>query len=64
MKKYIFLVIFQISIIQVYATDNYSMPNIFSSGQTISSSKINENFNYLFELIKENLLIFKFLVMI
>ena len=40
MKKCIFLIIFHISIVQVYATDNYSIPNVFRAGQTISSSEI------------------------
>ena len=30
-----------------YASDNRSAPNVFSSGSTISSSKMNENFNFL-----------------
>ena len=29
------------------ASDNRSAPNVFSSGSTISSSQMNENFNFL-----------------
>ena len=30
-----------------FASDNRNAPNVFSSGSTISSSKMNENFNFL-----------------
>ena len=30
-----------------HASDNRSAPNVFSSGSTISSSQMNENFNFL-----------------
>ena len=33
--------------IHSYASDNRSAPNVFSSGSTISSSQMNENFNFL-----------------
>ena len=35
------------------ASDNRSAPNVFSSGSTISSSKMNENFNFLASEIRE-----------
>ena len=31
----------------LFGSDNRSAPNIFSSGSTISSSQMNENFNFL-----------------
>ena len=31
----------------LFGADNRSAPNIFSSGSTISSSQMNENFNFL-----------------
>ena len=31
----------------IHASDNRSAPNVFSSGSTISSSQMNENFNFL-----------------
>ena len=36
-----------------YASDNRSAPNVFSSGSTISSSQMNENFNFLASEIRE-----------
>ena len=36
-----------------YASDNRSAPNVFSSGTTISSSQMNENFNFLASEIRE-----------
>ena len=36
-----------------HPSDNRSAPNVFSSGSTISSSKMNENFNFLASEIKE-----------
>ena len=35
------------------ASDNRSAPNMFSSGSTISSSQMNENFNFLASVIRE-----------
>ena len=35
------------------ASDNRSAPNVFSSGSTISSSQMNENFNFLASEIRE-----------
>ena len=39
--------------ITLYASDNRSAPNVFSSGSTISSSQMNENFNFLASQIRE-----------
>ena len=39
--------------IQAFGSDNRSAPNVFSSGSTISSSKMNENFNFLASEIRE-----------
>ena len=36
-----------------HASDNRSAPNVFSSGSTISSSQMNENFNFLASEIRE-----------
>ncbi len=36
-----------------HPSDNRSAPNVFSSGSTISSSKMNENFNFLASEIRE-----------
>ena len=38
-----------------HASDNRSAPNVFSSVSTISSSKMNENFNFLASEMRENL---------
>ena len=35
------------------ASDNRSAPNVFSSGSTISSSQMNENFNFLASKLRE-----------
>ena len=35
------------------ASDNRTAPNVFSSGSTISSSKMNENFNFLASEMRE-----------
>ena len=47
MKKILglFMILMVGSITQ--ASDNRSAPNVFSSGSTISSSQMNENFNFL-----------------
>ncbi len=37
----------------VYGVDNRTAPNVFSSGSTISSSQMNENFNFLASEIRE-----------
>ena len=37
----------------VFGSDNRSAPNVFSSGTTISSSQMNENFNFLASEIRE-----------
>ena len=60
MNKIIFSIIISLSTIKLYASDNFTIPHVFSSGQTISSSQINENFNYLLKFIKDNILVFKF----
>ena len=39
--------------ISSYASDNRSAPNVFSSGSTISSSQMNENFNFLASELRE-----------
>ena len=36
-----------------HASDNRFAPNVFSSGSTISSSQMNENFNFLASKIRE-----------
>ncbi len=36
-----------------FGSDNRSAPNVFSSGSTISSSQMNENFNFLASEIRE-----------
>ena len=52
MKKIIGLVVMVwLFAISSFASDNISIPNIFSSGSTISSSQMNENFNRLIELL-------------
>ena len=60
MNKIIFSIIISLLTINLYASDNFTIPHVFSSGQTISSSQINENFNYLLKFIKDNILVFKF----
>mgnify|MGYP000868990442 CR=1 FL=1 len=47
MKKIFGLVMILVVGAVTYASDNRSAPNVFSSGSTISSSKMNENFNFL-----------------
>ena len=37
----------------LFGSDNRSAPNVFSSGSTISSSQMNENFNFLASEIRE-----------
>ena len=37
----------------VFATDNFTIPNKFNSGETISSQKMNENFNAIQELLNK-----------
>ena len=37
----------------VLATDNFTIPNAFNSGETISSQKMNENFNAIQELLNK-----------
>ena len=36
-----------------FGSDNRTAPNVFSSGSTISSSQMNENFNFLASEIRE-----------
>ena len=36
-----------------FGSDNRSAPNVFSTGSTISSSQMNENFNFLASEIRE-----------
>ena len=38
-------------VLTAHASDNLTIPNTFSSGATISSSQMNENFNRLIELL-------------
>ena len=37
----------------VLATDNFTIPNAFNSGETISSQKMNENFEALQQKLNE-----------
>ena len=37
----------------VFATDNFSIPNTFNSGETISSQKMNENFEEIQDLLNK-----------
>lgn len=54
MKKILGLVVtIGMLVMNVHATDNISIPNTFSSGETISSSKMNENFSELVQKINE-----------
>jgi len=53
MKK-IFSLVFVLGLsTSVFGSDNRSAPNVFSSGNTISSSQMNENFNFLASEIRE-----------
>ena len=36
----------------ILAIENLNIPNVFSSGETISSSQMNSNFNYLLQKIE------------
>ena len=47
MKIQFISIIFFLITSLVYGVDNRSAPNVFSSGSTISSSQMNENFNFL-----------------
>ena len=54
MKKILSLMMMlAILAITSYASDNRSAPNVFSSGSTISSSQMNENFNFLASEFRE-----------
>ena len=54
MKKILSLVVMLGCLaIPSYASDNRSAPNVFSSGSTISSSQMNENFNFLASEIRK-----------
>ena len=55
MTKNIFAAIIMSSCLlgSVQASDNRTAPNVFSSGSTISSSKMNENFNFLASEMRE-----------
>ena len=44
-----FIILFFVTNITVASSDNSSIPHTFTSGDTISSSKINDNFNKIFE---------------
>jgi len=37
----------------VFATDNFTIPNKFNSGETISSQKMNENFKAVQDLMNK-----------
>ena len=54
MKKLILTIIsaFLLSNV-VFATDNFTITNKFNSGETISSQKMNENFNAIQELLNK-----------
>ena len=54
MKKIFgFIIVFSFSLVPIYGagglSDNLTVPHTFSTGDTISSSKINDNFNKIFE---------------
>ena len=54
MKKILCLVVLiSVLAINVHASDNITIPNTFNSGETISSSKMNENFSKLVQRINE-----------
>ena len=53
MKKIFGLVMILVVGAVTYASDNRSAPNVFSSGSTISSAQMNENFNFLASEIRE-----------
>ena len=54
MKKILCLVVLiSVLAINVHASDNITIPNTFNSGETISSSKMNENFSELVQKINE-----------
>ena len=53
MKIQFISIIFFLITSLVYGVDNRSAPNVFSSGSTISSSQMNENFNFLASEIRE-----------
>ncbi len=54
MKKIIgFIMMLGFIAMSSHASDNRSAPNVFSSGSTISSSQMNENFNFLASEIRE-----------
>ena len=53
MKKIVGLLMIFVMGSITYASDNRSAPNVFSSGSTISSSQMNENFNFLASEIRE-----------
>ena len=53
MKKIIGLLMILVMGSITHASDNRSAPNVFSSGSTISSSQMNENFNFLASEIRE-----------
>ena len=47
MKIQFISIIFFLITSLVYGVDNRTAPNVFSPGNTISSSQMNENFNFL-----------------
>ena len=57
MKKIICLIMLSIFALPIYASENFSdnltVPHSFSSGDTISSSQINENFEKIFVIVIE-----------
>ena len=53
MKKMLGLLLVLVMGAITHASDNRSAPNVFSSGSTISSSQMNENFNFLSSEIRE-----------
>ena len=55
MKKILaFMVMIGFLAITTHATDNLTIPNTFNSGETISSSKINENFQTITQGFNKN----------
>jgi hypothetical protein len=57
MKKIIaFMMLVGLIVMPAYATDNSSVPNVFTSGSVISSSQINANFAFLADaMVKGNI---------
>ena len=56
MKKIFGLLMILVIVSIAQASDNRSAPNVFSSGSTISSSQMNENFNFLASVVSRKYL--------